>query len=426
MIMENTRNGELGKLTENLSLVRAMNAEELGFPEDTVLPDNIRMESINKQLRKMQNHYSPLKKLQLLLRALALAVPHLPLLSSSELQRQQQQQSFVATQPSNSSVFLSPIAQTSNSIGAGCGRLRTNSGSSSSGAMAAALKHPPADELIRWLVYLLARSSTINCEIEAWYMWELLPQQVLSTGDASYFLSILFSAVHVIKHPEIVKRLKNISLMPGRHPLPNIADFLGSQSTLQDVDDFANNNSDLLLRVAIPNEQEGSIEYHTFPVLPKMNASKLCRVIAHQFSVSNPEDYGLYVLFDGYETVLSPDEFPHLVRDNMIQSGKGHLFAYKRSETRIAWPKQAFSNFGTSTTIHTEKKILVEPPKNVNIHHHHQQPQHQPQSSSSSSRLTSSSSGKGGRIKAVASSSNNRLANKNNNNNMLFNIGMHA
>nr|CAD2201595.1 unnamed protein product [Meloidogyne enterolobii] len=424
MIMENTRNGELGKLTENLSLVRAMNAEELGFPEDTVLPDNIRMESINKQLRKMQNHYSPLKKLQLLLRALALAVPHLPLLSSSELQRQQQQQSFVATQPSNSSVFLSPIAQTSNSIGAGCGRLRTNSGSSSSGAMAAALKHPPADELIRWLVYLLARSSTINCEIEAWYMWELLPQQVLSTGDASYFLSILFSAVHVIKHPEIVKRLKNISLMPGRHPLPNIADFLGSQSTLQDVDDFANNNSDLLLRVAIPNEQEGSIEYHTFPVLPKMNASKLCRVIAHQFSVSNPEDYGLYVLFDGYETVLSPDEFPHLVRDNMIQSGKGHLFAYKRSETRIAWPKQAFSNFGTSTTIHTEKKILVEPPKNVNIHHH-QQPQHQPQSSSSSSRLTSSSSGKGGRIKAVASSSNNRLANKNNNN-MLFNIGMHA
>jgi hypothetical protein len=52
-------------------------------------------------------------------------------------------------------------------------------------------------------------------------------------------------------------------------------------------------SSDLLLRVAIPNEQEGSIEYHTFPVLPQMNAAKLCRIIAHQFSVSNPEDYGL-------------------------------------------------------------------------------------------------------------------------------------
>jgi hypothetical protein len=41
MIMENTRNGELGKLTENLSIVRAMNSEELGFSEDTVLPDKV-------------------------------------------------------------------------------------------------------------------------------------------------------------------------------------------------------------------------------------------------------------------------------------------------------------------------------------------------------------------------------------------------
>jgi hypothetical protein len=103
------------------------------------------MELINKQLRKMQNHYSPLKKLQLLLRALALAVPHLPLLSPSELQRQQQQQSLVVTQPSNSSVFLSPVAQTSSNTGMGVGRFRTNSGSSSGGAVAAALKHPPAD-----------------------------------------------------------------------------------------------------------------------------------------------------------------------------------------------------------------------------------------------------------------------------------------
>jgi hypothetical protein len=64
-------------------------------------------------------------------------------------------------------------------------------------------------------------------------MWELLPHQVLSTGDASYFLSILFSAVHVLKHPESMRRLKSISL-PASHPLPNIADFLGSQSVCFD------------------------------------------------------------------------------------------------------------------------------------------------------------------------------------------------
>lgn len=325
MILESTRNGELGKLSENLTFIRSLSSAELGFPEGTQMPDGPRMEQISKQLRKMQNHHSPLKKIQLLLRALTLAVPHLPLLSNSELRQQNAQQS-------NSSVLAMPSKSTS------IQRQRTVSGSSSSGTAAtAALKHPPANELIRWLVYLLARSSTINCEIEAWYMWELLPHQVLSTGDASYFLSILFSAVHVLKHPESMRRLKSISL-PTSHPLPNIADFLGSQSTLHENED---SGLDLLLRIAIPNEQEGSIEYHTFPVLPKMNVAKLCRVIAHQFSVSNPEDYALFVLLDGLETVLSPTEFPHLVRDQIIQSGKPHLFAYKRLEARLAWPRQA-------------------------------------------------------------------------------------
>jgi hypothetical protein len=90
------------------------------------------MEQISKQMRKMQNHYSPLKKLQLLLRALALAVPHLSLLSSSELRHQQAQQS-------NSSILVSSQSFSDP-------RFRANSGSSSNGtAMAAALKHPPAD-----------------------------------------------------------------------------------------------------------------------------------------------------------------------------------------------------------------------------------------------------------------------------------------
>lgn len=42
-------------------------------------------------------------------------------------------------------------------------------------------------------------------------MWELLPQQLLTTGDAAYYLSTLFSAVHVLKNPESIRRLKNIS-----------------------------------------------------------------------------------------------------------------------------------------------------------------------------------------------------------------------
>ena len=99
------------------------------------------MDQISKQLRKMHNHYSPLKKFQLLLRALALAVPHLPLLSNSELRHQQAQQS-------NSSVLVQPSSSYSYHNTSNQSRMRTASDSSSSGggtAVAAALKHPPAD-----------------------------------------------------------------------------------------------------------------------------------------------------------------------------------------------------------------------------------------------------------------------------------------
>uniref|UniRef100_A0A183BTM5 Ras-associating domain-containing protein n=1 Tax=Globodera pallida TaxID=36090 RepID=A0A183BTM5_GLOPA len=348
MILESTSNGELRRLTENIAQVRSMSAAELGFPEGTELPDSARMEQISRQLRKMQNHYSPLKKVQLLLRSAAVTihrvnttiVPPTTLLASATVAhaksistQQQLLRAVTCTLDFVTRIFELESLETPDDLG------------------------EQLLQLIRWLVYLLARSSTINCEIEAWYMWELLPQQVLSTGDASYFLSILFSAVHVLKHPESIRRLKNVELAQsgggGAHQLYAFADFMGSQSTLQDSDE-----SDLLLRVAIPNEQEGTIEYHSFPVLPKMNVAKLCRMIAHQFSVTNPEDYRLYLIFDEYEAPMEPTQIPHLMRNQMNETARPHLFVYKRSETNISWSRQAVANFfGANNTT-----VLMNPP----------------------------------------------------------------
>lgn len=79
-------------------------------------------------------------------------------------------------------------------------------------------------DLIRWLVYIFARNLTINCEVEAWYIWELLPQQViinnsiyiipifylktLASGDITFYLTTLFSSIHTLKNPESLNRLK--------------------------------------------------------------------------------------------------------------------------------------------------------------------------------------------------------------------------
>lgn len=74
MVRENTRNGQLQRLSENLSLIRSMDPIELGFTPNTIMPDSNAMEQIRCYLRKMQNHYSPLKKLENLLKALSIAI----------------------------------------------------------------------------------------------------------------------------------------------------------------------------------------------------------------------------------------------------------------------------------------------------------------------------------------------------------------
>lgn len=112
-------------------------------------------------------------------------------------------------------------------------------------------------------------------------MWELLPQQLLTTGDAAYYLSTLLSAVHVLKNLDSIQRLRFMSNAPN---------FSTPQTSLRACIEEA---SDAFIRVAVPDEQRGSIDYLAFPAVQQMNVARLCRVIAHQLAITNPEDYGL-------------------------------------------------------------------------------------------------------------------------------------
>lgn len=58
-----------------------------------------------------------------------------------------------------------------------------------------------------------------------------------------------------------------------------------------------------------------------------------------------------YILFDGFETALLPKEFPQVIRDQLNEAGKSHLFTYKRNDARIAWPKHAVTCY-TPTDFH--------------------------------------------------------------------------
>ncbi|MCP9264629.1 Protein sprint [Dirofilaria immitis] len=295
------KNGWLQALSENLTYVRTLSPEQLGFGVRCKFtpPTTQKMETIKICLRKMQHHYSPLKKLENLLRVIFLAIGRKQFCDNSN------------TDIEN----YDPISIESSKIKV----------------------LPPADELVRWLVYLLARTSTVGCEVEAWYMWELLPKQLLTTGDSSYYLITLFSAIDVLKNTESIRKL-------GQVDDYSVTEDGSYCSSLGSVSPVFSSSSDAFVKVAVPDELDGSIRYHTFPGVPQMTAGKLCRVIAHQFGITNPEDHGLYLLVDGYETCLLTNECPDLIRHQLRQAHKAHLFAYKRHEAKIAWPKFAVSS----------------------------------------------------------------------------------
>ncbi|KAI1719289.1 protein sprint [Ditylenchus destructor] len=354
MVRENTRNGELQRLSENLSLIRSMEPAEFGFSTKTQMPDHKSMDRIRNLLRKMQDHYSPLKKLDNLLRILSMMLrrPRSPGEVNGNFSSVDRDRSSPVSTPGGPSPAPNRQIHASVSMDRGLAAaspsnmfMIKHSGGISS--LASMNKHPPVEDMIRWLVYVLSKASAINCEIEAWYMWELMPQQLLTTGDAAFYLSTLFSAVQVLKHPDSLRRLNTIASADA-------CTLMGSMTTLQESTETE--VSDSFLRIAIPNEQEGAIEYHTFPVLPQMNVVKLCRVIASQFAITNPEDYGLYILFDGFETFLLPKEYPHTIRDQLSVAGKPHLFAYKRNDARIAWPKNAVTCC-TPTAIEAQPRL---------------------------------------------------------------------
>ncbi|XP_034946737.1 protein sprint isoform X2 [Chelonus insularis] len=164
-----------------------------------------------------------------------------------------------------------------------------------------------ADDLLPLLVWVLVRGKVVDAEIEAEFMWGLLHPSLL-TGEGGYYLTTLSSAVHVLKT------------------------FKNSQGTMSTSNGCGTPDCcSSVLRVLVPDEIHGSLNTRTLPVRPNMNTREICRILAHKTRCTNPQDYGLFKLVQGEETLLGDHECP--------QELSHCLFAYKRIDAKIAWPK---------------------------------------------------------------------------------------
>ncbi|XP_014085357.1 protein sprint isoform X5 [Bactrocera oleae] len=176
-----------------------------------------------------------------------------------------------------------------------------------------------ADDFLPVLVYVVAKCGFVGAEIEAEFMWGLL-QPTLLSGEAGYYLTALCSAVHVLKS-FMASESEN-----GTGSLDWRSSSLPACSSV--------------LRVIIPDECNGSLQTRTLPVRPHTTTRDVCRIIAHKARITNPQDYALFKLVDGEETLLNDAECPQDVR--FASKGKHCMLAYKRIDAKIAWPTTTY------------------------------------------------------------------------------------
>ncbi|CAB3398269.1 unnamed protein product [Caenorhabditis bovis] len=310
MVREHSKSGTLQLISSNIGIVRKMSLQQLGFnnADKLVIPNQQTMENVKLMMRKMQSHYSPLKKLENLMKSVSMVV---------------------GCQDKSAALVNEENADPAMQKGI-----------------------PAADDLVRWLVYILARTSTVGCEVEAWYMWELLPQPILMQSDASYYLTALFSAVHVLKSAEAIRRLgehddkviSHIDLSRQCCSSPMLSTATLTRGHSPKISTMTTATCDAFVRIAVPDETVGCVRYATFPGVPVLTTSKLSRLVAHQQGITNPEEHGLYLISDGFESCLQPADCPVMIHEQLKKENKPHIFAYKRHEAKIVWPRAVISS----------------------------------------------------------------------------------
>ncbi|XP_063894636.1 protein sprint isoform X5 [Helicoverpa armigera] len=182
-----------------------------------------------------------------------------------------------------------------------------------------------ADDLLPVLAWTIARSRLVCAELEAELMAGLLPAALLA-GEGGYYLTALFSAVAVLKR-----------LAPEPQPDSTTPWRRGSVDTTREQCPVA------VVRVVLPDECRGSIRRVPVPCRPGARARDLCRALAHAAAITNPQDYALFALHDGHETMLNENDCPQEVMSE--KSGQNFTLAYRRIDAKIAWPQQALLSY---------------------------------------------------------------------------------
>uniref|UniRef100_H3D7A3 Ras and Rab interactor 2 n=1 Tax=Tetraodon nigroviridis TaxID=99883 RepID=H3D7A3_TETNG len=164
-----------------------------------------------------------------------------------------------------------------------------------------------ADDFLPMLTYVLAQCDLPQLDNEILYMMELLDPSLLQ-GEGGYYLISVFGAMSLIKNFQEDQAAKVLS-SETRDTLHQW--HRRRTTTLRAapcIDDFQN-----YLRVAL-HELDSGCTAKTLQVRPHATVDEVCLLCANKFRVSEPKDYGLFLVMGGTSQQLAPDTHPQKIK----------------------------------------------------------------------------------------------------------------
>uniref|UniRef100_A0A3Q4HUB6 Ras and Rab interactor 2a n=1 Tax=Neolamprologus brichardi TaxID=32507 RepID=A0A3Q4HUB6_NEOBR len=163
-----------------------------------------------------------------------------------------------------------------------------------------------ADDFLPMLTYVLAQCDMPQLDNEILYMMELLDPSLLH-GEGGYYLTSAYGAMSLIKNFQEEQAARVLS-SETRNTLHQWHRRRTTQRSAPSIDDFQN-----YLRVAL-QELDSGCTAKTLQVQPYATVEEVCQLCARKFKVSDPENYGLFLLMEGSSQQLAPDTHPQKIK----------------------------------------------------------------------------------------------------------------
>lgn len=182
-----------------------------------------------------------------------------------------------------------------------------------------------ADDFLPMLTYVLAQCDMPQLDNEILYMMELLDPSLLH-GEGGYYLTSAYGAMSLIRNFQEEQAARVLS-SETRNTLHQWHRRRTMQRSAPSIDDFQN-----YLRVAL-QELDSGCTAKTLQVRPYATVEEVCQLCALKFKVSDPENYGLFLLMEGSSQQLAPDTHPQKIKAELhsrSQTTPFH-FVYRRA-----------------------------------------------------------------------------------------------